>query len=314
MSVERRRSFDGRRTPREKVYLDRMAVRERLDAVGLTPEEASERMGFNPKYLDRVLRGGKAVSERARQALQRVLGRDLSATDVRATLPEGLARRGFPSEDVRRLQFPTFPARQRAAEDHKQLPGFVRKERLPSPLGEYFHLSYEGLNERLRKGEQLTEDDQKMLNQLLRWSRPLQVTVPLYRGVALKERRDAASKHKAPPEFKPEFSKDQRLTLLSPLSTSTNLHDPIHFAKARPLNQYPDVHAGSVMFEVHGTKGKYAVVTNEPEQEVLLAPGGNLRVLHVEPRVRLPGRRIVSQPGDPLADFLIDEWVVGEVE
>ena len=74
-------------------------------------------------------------------------------------------------------------------------------------------------------------------------------------------------------------------------------------------------HSGSVMFELHGAEGKPALVTNAGEQEVLLAPGPRLKVLHVEPRVRVPWQGLNSKgvlTAGP--DYLVDEWVVGEVE
>ena len=308
--MERRRNFDGRRKPREKVYLDRIAVRERLDAVGLTPEEASERMGYSPKYLDRVLRGGKAVSKRARQALQRVLGRDVSATDVKATLPEGVARRGFQPKEILGLQFQKHHDQARADRQHKLVPGFVGRTQLPEALQDYFRAGYAGLNERLRHGQPLAESQQQILRELLAQTKPLQVGVPLYRGVILHNLRDQAIARLHSPGFKHEFARGQTLIQLSPLSTSTHLHVPLRFANALGAGFSP-AHTGSVVFELHGSEGKPAVVTNSGEQEVLLAPGGKLRVLHVEPRVHVPGRRALG--GGELSDALVDEWVVAEV-
>ena len=329
--MERRRSFDGRRKPREKVYLDRTAVRERLDAVGLTTEEASERMGFSAKYLDRVLKSGRSVSKRARQALQRVLGRDLSATDVRATLPEGLARRGFPREEVIALQFPRQEDIVQAEEKHERLPGFVKRNQLPSPLREYFRFGYGRLNERLRLRQPLTSEQRRTIRQLLAKARPLQLDAPLYRGVFLEQQRNEAIAEQdealrrfmgyepsgALPQFKHQFTKGQELSLLSPVSTSPNLPAPLRFARTLgPDYEAPPAHTGSVLFELHGAEGNPAVVTNELEQEVLLAPGRKLRVLHVEPKVVIPrgSEWVRRRRGMDKSETLLDEWVVGELE
>ena len=313
---ERRRSFDGQRKSREKVYLDRIALRERLDAVGLTPEEASERMGYSPKYLERVLRGGKPVSERARKALRRVLGRDLSATDVRATLPEGPARRGFREqlfEDAYSGKVPFLRVRQDAALKHGRLPDFQPVTSFGAYARSYFAAGYRDLNAALRHRKPLDRSQKAMLIQLMARKRPLSLDAPLYRGIHLDETGHAYDIPADPSKsYAPKFHKGQDLTALEPLSTSTTMfHLPLFALTVPPEHRKEEQHRGSVAFEIHGAKGSPAIVSNEMEQEVLLAPGRTLRVLHSEPRVRIPSW--YDYAGASTA-HLVDEWVVAEVE
>ena len=308
--MERRRSFDGQRKPREKVYLDRIALRERLDAVGLTPEEASERMGFNPTYLNRVLRGGWPVSRQARQALQRVLGRDVAATDVRATLPEGPARRGFKTLEILEGLEGKAPAPSRLQKEHRELPDFQDTLTLPDQAQGYFGAGYHDLNRALRLGHPMYDRQGRMLRGLLSSVRPLRYDQPLYRGILLTEKRGGDR-----PDYAPVFSRGQTLTALEPLSTSTTMFHLPFFARTEPVarreaRETHPLHRGSVVFEIHDAAGQPAIVTNPSEQEVMLGPGRRLIVLHSEPRVRLP-----SWSYDPERNpHLVDEWVVAEVQ